>query len=172
MGSRQDKLRDRQHLLVALLCGWLILTSPWVSMLRRIPSSAGWLDWTHVGLGFVAALLAVSYATTCSLGGRWRIYFPYLGGGGLGAVTRDLGGLLQGRIPAAEGGGLFALIEGLLLIALLATAATGATWFFLQGTDTVLAWRQWHLYAARGLAGLIVLHVVAVSLHLVDLARD
>ena len=171
MGSRQDKLRDRQHLLVALLCGWLILTSPWISMLRRIPASAGWLDWAHVGLGLVAALLAITYAATCSLGGRWRLYFPLLGDG-LAAVARDLGGLLRGRIPSAEGGGLFALVEGLLLIALLATAATGAAWFFLQGTDTVLAWRQWHLYAARGLAGLIVLHIVTVSLHLVDLIRD
>jgi cytochrome b561 len=171
VAGRPDKLRDRQHLLVALLCGWLILTSPWISMLRRIPSSAGWLDWAHVGAGFAAALLAVTYTATCSLGGRWRLYFPLLGGGP-GAVARDLGGLLRGRIPSAEGGGLFALIEGLLLVALVATAATGAAWFLLQGTDSVLAWRQWHLYAARGLAGLIVLHVVTVSLHLLEFIRD
>lgn len=171
MSGRLDKLRDRQHLLVALLCAWLILTSPWISMLRRIPASASWLDWAHVGLGFIAAVLAVGYTATCSLGGRWRLYFPFLGGG-MAAVARDLGGLARGRIPSAEGGGLFALIEGLLLVALVATAVTGAAWFFQQGADTVLAWRQWHLYAARGLAGLIVLHVVTVSLHLVDLIRD
>jgi cytochrome b561 len=171
LGGRSDTLRDRQHLLVALLCAWLILTSPWVSMLRRIPASADWLDWAHVGLGFVTGLLAVTYAATCSLGGRWRLYFPFLGGD-LGPVARDLGGLARGRIPSAEGAGLFALVEGLLLVALLATAATGAAWFFLQGTESVLAWRQWHLYAARGLAGLIALHVVTVSLHLLDFIRD
>ena len=139
-------------------------------MLRRIPSSAGWLDYAHVGLGFLALALACTYTATCCRAGRWRLYFPFFGG--MGAVARDLGGLVRGRIPSAEGGGLFALIEGLLLIALLATAATGAAWFFLQGTDAVLAWRQWHLYAARGLAGLMIVHAISVSLHLVDLIRD
>jgi hypothetical protein len=98
-------------------------------MLRRIPDGAGFLDYSHVVLGFVALLLAFSYAVTCSLGGRWRLYFPFIAGG-LGAVGRDLAGLLRGRIPAAEGGGLFALIEGLLLLALLAAAVTGAAWFW------------------------------------------
>jgi cytochrome b561 len=171
MGALLERLRDRQHLLVALLSAWLIFTSPWISMLRRIPDGAGFLDYSHVVLGFVALLLAFSYAVTCSLGGRWRLYFPFIAGG-LGAVGRDLAGLLRGRIPAAEGGGLFALIEGLLLLALLAAAVTGAAWFWAQGTTEALAWRQWHLYAARGLAGLILLHVVTVSLHLLDFVRD
>ena len=171
MSGAGDKLRDRQHLAVALLCAWLILTSPWISMFRRIPAGAGWLDYAHVALGFLALLLAVTYSATCSRSGRWRLYFPVLAGG-MGAVGRDLAGLLRGRIPSAEGVGLFALIEGLLLIALLVAAATGAAWFFLQGTAEALDWRQWHLYAARVLTGLIVVHVVSVSLHLVDLIRD
>lgn len=171
MGSASDHWRDRQHLLVALLCAWLILTSPWISMLRRVPSSAGWLDHAHVWLGFLAGLLAVSYTATCCADGRWRLHFPFLAGG-MTAVGRDLGGLFRGRIPSAEAGGLFALLEGLLLVALLATALTGVAWFLLQGSDGVLAWRQWHLYAARSLTGLIVLHLVAVSLHLVELIRD
>ncbi|MCU0977410.1 MAG: hypothetical protein MUC71_14045 [Steroidobacteraceae bacterium] len=170
MSGAGDKLRDRQHLAVALLCLWLIATSPWIAMLRRMPSSAGWLDYAHVGLGFVALLLACTYTATCCRAGRWRLYFPLFGG--MSAVARDLGGLVRGRIPSAEGGGLFALIEGLLLIALLLTAVTGAAWFLLQGAETVLAWRQWHLYAARSLAGLMVVHAISVSLHLVDLIRD
>jgi cytochrome b561 len=168
MGALLERLRDRQHLLVALLSAWLILTSPWISMLRRIPGNAGFLDYSHVIVGFVALLLAVTYAVTCSLGGRWQLYFPFLSGQ-MGAVGRDLSGLPRGRIPTAEGGGLFALIEGLLLLALLASAVTGAAWFLAQGGTEALTWRQWHLYAARGLAGLILLHVVTVSLHLLDL---
>jgi hypothetical protein len=171
VGSLSDKLRDRQHLLVALLSAWLILTSPWISMLRRIPAGAGWLDYAHVALGFVTLPLAVAYAIACSRGGGWRLYFPFLAGE-MGAVGRDLGGLLRGRIPATEGGGLFALVEGLLLLALLVTAATGAAWFAAQGTGDALAWREWHLHAARGLAGLILLHVVTVSLHLLDFVRN
>jgi hypothetical protein len=64
------------------------------------------------------------------------------------------------------------LIEGLLLVALLATAATGATWFATLGTEDALSWRNHHIFAARGLVGLFVLHVVTVSLHLVDFVRD
>lgn len=171
MSAAADRLRDRLHLAVALLCAWLILTSPWISMFRRIPAGAGWLDYAHVGLGVLGLLLACTYAATCGRAGRWRLYFPFLAGG-MGAVARDLGGLVRGRIPSAEGGGLFALVEGLLLVALLIAAATGAAWFFLQGTAEALDWRQWHLYAARVLTGLIVVHVVSVSLHLVDLIRD
>ena len=64
-----------------------------------------------------------------------------------------LSGLLRGRIPAAEGGGLFGLIEGLLLVLLLATAVTGAVWFAMQGSQEALAWRSHHIFAARGLVG-------------------
>lgn len=171
MSPGSDTLRDRQHLLVVLLCAWLFLTSPWVSMLRRIPAGAGWPDYAHVALGLLALAVAATYTLTCCRGGRWRVYFPFLAGG-MGSVGRDLAGLLRGRIPAAEGGGLFALLEGLALLALLGTAATGAAWFALQGTGEALAWRQWHLYAARGLGGLVVAHAISVSLHLVELVRD
>jgi hypothetical protein len=33
-------------------------------------------------------------------------------------------------------------------------------------------WRTVHIATARGLAVLMLLHVVAVSLHLIDLGRD
>lgn len=83
-----------------------------------------------------------------------------------------MAGLLLGRIPAAEGGGLFGFIEGLLLLALVATAVTGAAWFLAQGSSEALAWRASHVFAARGLIGLLALHVVTVSLHLLDFVRD
>lgn len=171
MGGLIARLSARQHLLVALLSAWLVLTSPWISMLRRIPAGAGWLDYAHVGLGGLTLLLATTYTAACCRSWGWRLHFPFLSGQ-MGAVGRDLGGCVRGRIPSAEGGGLFTFLEGLLLLALLATAATGAGWLALQGTSEALAWRQWHLYAARSLVGLILLHVVSVSLHLVDLARD
>ncbi len=140
-------------------------------MARRITASAGWLDWAHVVLGLAAAVLAVPYAVACARGGRWRLYAPF-DRDGRAALARDLGGLLRGRRPAAEGRGLFALVEGLLLSALLAAAATGVAWFLLQGTDAAAAWRHGHALAARALMSLAVLHVLAVLLHLVDLARD
>jgi cytochrome b561 len=168
--DRWETLVNRQHFVVAVACAWLILTSPWVSMLRRFPRSAGFFDHAHVALGFVALLLAVTYTLSCTRAGGWRLYFPWLSGG-LGVVGRDLSGLLRGTIPSAESGGLFAMIEGLLLVALFLTAVTGAAWFLTQGTDAALTWRSYHIFWARGLAGLIVVHIVAVASHLLDLAR-
>jgi cytochrome b561 len=171
VGERLEQWSNRQHAAVAVLSLWLILTSPWIAMLRRIPSGAGWLDYAHVALGFVTLLLTITYAASCTREGRWRLYFP-LAPTRFGNVAGDLAGLARGRIPASEGGGLFGLIEGLLLIALAATAASGAAWFVTQGSSDALAWREFHIWAARSMIGLLVLHVVSVSLHLIDLARD
>jgi cytochrome b561 len=162
---------NRQHFAVAALSLWLIGTSPWIAMFRRMPAGAGWLDYTHVALGFVTLLLAITYTLACTRQGRWRLYFPWTPRL-IGGPARDLRGLLRGQVPAAEGGGLFGLIEGLLLVALTLTAASGAAWFFTQGSGDALTWREFHLYAARSMIGLLVLHVVTVSLHLLDFVRD
>ena len=171
MNGQLQRLSDRQHGAVALLSLWLVLTSPWIAMLRRIPAGAGWLDYAHVAFGLATLLLAVAYTWSCTRAGRWRLYFP-LTRAQLGNVGRDLSGLLRGRVPGAEGGGLFGFVEGLLLIALLATAATGAAWFLTQGSAESLGWREAHILSARGFIGLLVLHVVTVSLHLLDFVRD
>jgi hypothetical protein len=171
MSEDGSRLGDRLHGAVALLALWLVGTSPWIAMLRRIPAGAGWLDYAHVLAGFAALLLGAAYAWACSRGGRWRLYFP-LTGAQFGTVGRDLRGLLRGQVPAAEGGGLFGAIEGLLLLALLATALSGAAWFFAQGSAAALDWRGQHIVAAWTFAGLLALHVVTVSLHLIDLVRD
>ena len=167
----REKQAARQHLAVALLSTWLVATSPWIAMLRRVPREAGFLDYSHVVLGLVTLVIAITYTFTCTRAGRWRLYFPWLAGQ-LGAVGRDASGLPRGRIPAAEGGGLFGLIEGLLLVLLLATAVTGAVWFAMQGTPEALAWRSHHIFAARGMVAFFVLHVITVSLHLIDFIRD
>ena len=41
-----------------------------------------------------------------------------------------------------------------------------------QGTADALSWREHHILAARVLTGVLVLHVITVSLHLLDLLRD
>ena len=171
MSERLERLGNVQHAAVAMLALWLVATSPWLAMLRRIPAGAGWLDYAHVGLGCAALLLCVTYGWTCTREGKWRLYFPVTAAR-LGSVASDLGGLLRGRLPAAESGGLFGLIEGLLLLALAVTGLTGAAWLATQGSNEALAWRECHVYAARGFIVLLVLHVATVSLHLLDLVRD
>ena len=171
MGPAPEATTDRQHFAVAALSLWLIVTSPWVSMLRRVPSSAGWLDYAHVVIGCVLLVLALAYTRTCTRDGRWQLYFP-CAPAQIGNVGRDFAGLLRGRIPASESGGLFGLIEGLLLALLIATAATGVAWLLTQGSVEALAWRDYHIFAARSLIGLLVLHVLSVATHLLDLLRD
>ncbi|HVN41594.1 MAG TPA: cytochrome b/b6 domain-containing protein [Steroidobacteraceae bacterium] len=169
--SRLEAMTNRLHACVTVLVLWLIATSPWVSMLRRIPSGAGALTYAHVVLGLIALPCGLAYALLCIRGPRRRLYFPW-SAEGLRAVGRDLSGLLRGRVPAAEGGGLFGLIEGLLLLALLLAAVTGAGWLAARGSEVALAWREVHLLAARVLVGLTVAHVLAVSAHLLEFLRE
>jgi hypothetical protein len=171
VGARVGRFAAYQHLLLALLSVWLILTSPWVHMYRRIPRNAGFLDYSHIWLGLAALLLAVTFTISCTRLGRWRLYFPWAAGD-LGQVGRDLRGLPRREVPTAEGGGLFALVEGLLLLALLATAATGAAWLLAQGSAEAVSWRYFHILAARGMMALLVLHVLSVSLHLLEFIRE
>jgi hypothetical protein len=166
------RLAARQHLLLALLSAWLILGSPWVHMYRRIPRNAGFAEYSHIVLGLVALVLAITFTISCTRRGRWRLYFPWLMGE-LGQAWRELRGLvLRREVPTAEGGGLFAVIEGLLLLALLATALTGAAWLLVPGTAEAVSWRHYHILASRGMIALLVLHIASVSLHLLDFIRE
>jgi hypothetical protein len=171
MRSLLDRLVNPLHLLIALACAWLVASSPWIGMYQALPDAPGALDLSHVVLGLALLPLGLVYFAACVAGGRWRLYFPWVAGQ-FGDIVRDLRGIVAGQRPGSEGGGLFAAIEGLLLLALLAAALTGALWFFGRGTDAAIAWRGHLISAARGLTGLMVLHVVAVSLHFVDLVRD
>ena len=162
---------NRLHLVVALLALWLVFTSPWVSMLRRVPGSAGFFDYAHMILGVLALLVGTLYGIVVVQGGRWKLYFP-LAAGNAAAVGRDLAGLLRGKVPAAEGGGLFGAIEGLLLMALVTAGMSGVVWFLLQGSEAALTWRVLHIVCARIMIAAGVLHVLAVASHLLDFVRD
>ncbi len=168
---QREAMTSRLHVAVALLALWLVLTSPWVSMLRRVPASAGFFDYAHMILGVVALLVGTLYCIVVLQGGRWRLYFP-LAAGNSAAVGRDLGGLLHGRVPAAEGGGLFGAIEGLLLLALLTTGLSGVVWYLLQGSDAALTWRVLHIIFARVLVAAGLAHLLAVGAHLLEFVRD
>ena len=166
-----DRLNGPLHLAVALAAAWLIGSSPWIGMYHRLPEEPGWANLAHVVVGFVALAIGVLYAAAVVQGGRWREYFPYLGGD-MGAVGRDLAGIFRGTVPTVEGGGLFPLIEGLVLLALLAAGVTGAAWFFAQGSETAVALREAHIVAARAFVVLMLLHFVGVALHLLDFVRE
>ena len=171
MRSLLDRLNNPLHLLIALACTWLVASSPWIGMYQALPDDPGALNLSHVVIGLATLPLGIVYFAACAVGGRWRLYFPWAAGQVCG-IGGDLAGIARGQRPGSEGGGLFAAIEGLLLLALLAAAITGALWFLGRGTEAAIAWRGHHILATRGFAGLAILHVLAVSLHVVDLVRD
>jgi hypothetical protein len=171
MRSLLDRFGNPLHQLIALAAVWLLASSPWLAIVDALPPSPAVVDVAHVALGLALAPLAVLYVAACSVGGRWRLYFPWLAGD-TGGLRADVAGLLRGLRPGAEGGGLFATIEGLLLVALVAAVSTGAAWFVQQGTDAALAWRAHHIVAVRAFAIVLVLHVAAVAVHVLDLVRD
>jgi len=171
MSAMLRKLIDRLHLWVALLTIWVIATSPWVAMLRRIPESPGFFDRAHIWAGALTVLLTVPYCVDSLRNGRWQAYFPWAAGR-YAAILADLKGLARGTIPSAEGGGLFGTLEGLTLLALIGTGLTGVAWLWTEGTADALYWRSHHLLLARVLIVTIFLHALSVSLHLLDFVKD
>ncbi|MGZ8255605.1 MAG: cytochrome b/b6 domain-containing protein [Burkholderiaceae bacterium] len=171
MRSLLDRLNNPLHLLIALACAWLVASSPWIGMYQALPDDPGAINLSHVVIGLAVLPLAFAYFAACTVGGRWRLYFPWVAGQ-FGDIGRDLAGIGRGERPGSEGGGLFATVEGLLLLALLAAAITGALWFLGRNTESAVMWRGPHIVAARALIALMILHVLAVLLHLVDLVRD
>jgi Prokaryotic cytochrome b561 len=164
-----ERLSGALHLTLAVACLWLLASSPWLRMVSRLPASPGFVNLAHVVLGLVVVLLLPAYLVHCSLGERRQRCFPWLTWH-MRAVTADLAGLARGRLPAAEGGGLLAMLEGLLLLALLATALSGAGWLVAQGSQAALTWYEVHVNCARVFGGLLGLHVLGVALHLLDFA--
>lgn len=171
MRSLLDRLVNPLHLLIAVASTWLLASSPWVGLYDVLPDAPGAINLSHVVLGGAMLPLALVYLVACTAGGRWRLYFPWAAGQ-VATLGADVAGLARGQRPGSEGGGLFATIEGLLLLALIAAAGSGALWLAQSGGEAATLWRGHHLVAARAFAVLTVLHVLAVSLHLVDLVRD
>jgi hypothetical protein len=171
MRSLLDRINNPVHLLIALAAIALLVGSRWIGMYQALPDAPGFANLSHVALGLAMLPLGLVYLASCTVGSRWRLYFPWAAGQ-FGPMATDVAGIFRGQRPGSEGGGLFATIEGLLLLALVVAALTGTLWFFTQGTDAAVAWRAHHILAARAFAVLFALHLVAVALHLVDLVRD
>lgn len=169
--SRREIINAHLHPLLAALAVWLVVTSPWVSMLRRFPAEPGFFDYAHVVGGALALLCALVYCVTVTAAARWKWFFPWAAGE-TGAVARDLTGALKGRVPPADGPGLYGAIKGLLLLALLATAMTGVAWLLAQGSQAAITFRDWHTAAVRVLIVVLLVHVAAVATHLIELLRD
>lgn len=165
-----ERLGQRLHLVLTLGSLSLVLTSPWIVIGRRLRPQAGFLDLWHVYFGLALLPLALLFLFKISRHGQWRLYFPYLAGNFRDA-RQDLFAILRGRPPLAGGAGLFSVLEGLLILALLACCVTGALWFFQHGGDNALFWRGVHGGLAAGFIVLLALHALFAALHLVASMR-
>ncbi|QVK24026.1 hypothetical protein KHX94_05240 [Shewanella dokdonensis] len=94
-----------QHLLLALLCVFLLAGSGQLAMLRAIPEHGGFWNLSHVWLGLVCSFVAITFFINNMLGGSWRQYFGVFAGNWQ-PLWRDISGLGHGRLPAAGGVGL------------------------------------------------------------------
>lgn len=166
-----DRTGRALHWMAAVVSIWLIATSPWISMRRVVPQSPTFWDLAHIGLGLALAAIATTYFVSTMIDGGWRRHFPWLVGN-LSEVKGDLRGIARLNVPSGGGAGLFSLLQGLLLVFLLAAAATGAGWLVADGSRAALAWREWHMVAANVFAWLLGVHVIASALHVLDFLRD
>ncbi|QSX34390.1 cytochrome b/b6 domain-containing protein [Shewanella avicenniae] len=166
-----DLLLQSLHLLLMLLCAFLLIGSSNLMLLRSIPPTAGFWDLSHVWLGLLAAVLGVLFLGKLCVHGRWRLYFPWLVLQWR-PIVADIKGLCKGKIPSAGGAGLFSLIEGITVLSLVTTGITGAMWFVTQGSADAASWRLWHHSAAHWFIGLMIVHVVCALSHLIDMIRD
>jgi hypothetical protein len=170
-GNRLRYWSHLQHGLLILVLAWLIFSSPWVHLYNRLPNNPGFLVWAHLVLGSIALFLGLGLLLTTALQDRAGQYFPWVWGR-LGPLWRDLTGLVRLRLPTNEGAGLFSIIKGLLLLALLATGLTGALWLLTTGSQDAVTWREWHIVCARVLIGMLLAHIVATLVHLFDFMRQ
>lgn len=166
-----DRLAGPLHAGLAVLAMALVLGSPWLSMVSRFKAGAPWTDGLHVLAGAAVACLLAPYAVQTLRRGRWRLYYPWLVGD-LAPLRQDLQALARGGVPGSEGGGLFAILQGTLLLALAAAAGTGLMWWFSQGSEAVLAWHEQHVLAGRVAAVLLLTHLLTAAAHLLDFIRD
>ncbi|TCN88901.1 cytochrome b/b6 domain-containing protein [Shewanella fodinae] len=160
-----------QHVLLMVLCIFLLAEGGQLVMLRALPANPGFWNLSHVWLGFVCCVVATTFFISNIIGGSWRQYFGVFVGNWQ-PLWHDLNGLRLGRIPAAGGVGLFSLVEGLTMVALLAVCFSGGMWFFEQGSNEALFWRSWHHSFVYLFITLLILHVVCALSHLLDLIRD
>lgn len=170
MSKIRERVAERLHLPIALASIWLLASSPWLQMRRLVPEDAGLINQLHIWLGAAMAGLGLVYFIAV-LPTAGRDLFPWIFGR-FAPLGRDLAGLARARIPGPGGGGLFSILQGLLMLSLLAASWTGMAWWWSDGARVALAWREWHASAAQAFGVLLVLHMVAVATHVLDFLRD
>ncbi|MFQ6370740.1 cytochrome b/b6 domain-containing protein [Shewanella sp. YIC-542] len=171
MGAILELYQRLQHLLLIVLCVFLLAGSGQLMMLRTVPANAGFWNLSHVWLGLLCSVVALTFFITNITGGGWRQHFPVLAGN-WHPLWHDCRNLFKGNIPAAGGVGLFSLIEGLTMVSLLALCFSGCMWFVMQGSRAALFWRDWHQSLVYVFVAFLILHVVCALSHLLDLMRD
>lgn len=159
------------HKVLILACSYLIFTSPWVFMARKLMPKTTWWNTAHVYLGLFTALLSLFFIISNLSHGKWKLFFPWLCAD-IKPLLTDIFNIFKGRMPMSGGCGLFSCIEGLGLIALFGTGLTGTFWFFTQGTADALFWRGIHINFAMGFIVYFIIHIICALSHLIEFLKN
>lgn len=163
MGFFQNPFLRVLHALVVL---FVILQLCSSTLMRVTPDGASWTTWYHMLEGMSLCVLGVILAAY-SLGKHGlKYFFPYLWGD-VEQIRKDLISSLHGQLVAPRPGGLATSVQGLGLGALLLTAFSGLTWFWLwrDGSPAAHGWRVAHEWIAWLLIVYLIGHGGMALLH-------
>ena len=164
-------LNKHLHLSVMFITVFLVFSSPWLFMSRKLTSHGSWINVAHVYLGIVVTFLSLCFLIIHCINGYWKQFFPWLKGD-ISPLKNDLKNIFKGRFPVAGGRGLFSCIEGIGLLTLLATGLTGCLWFAIQGTTDAMYWRSIHSHFAVGFIVYLGMHFVCALSHCLAFLRN
>ena len=113
--------------------------------------------WLHIGLGLALLPLSLVFIGTALASHGPRHYFPYLWGD-LTQAKADIAATLKLQLTEPRPGGLAAIVTGLGMGALLLVVGSGAIWFLLWRSGSLLTRDAKEVHEA--LAGLLEWYVV------------
>ncbi|WP_144210784.1 cytochrome b/b6 domain-containing protein [Shewanella donghaensis] len=164
-------IAEKLHVIVITLSVFLVVTSPWIIIGRRLRSNASIWDNLHVYVGLIAAVFGLLFLIKNVLNSHWRQFFPWLSLD-FSQCVDEIKQLKHGKLPSSGGKGIFSVVEGIGLVLMALVSITGIVWFMTQGSSDALVWRKYHILFAQGFVGFLAIHIVFAMFHIIDMVRN
>jgi len=146
------------HLMVILLVVSQLITSNLVRLDQVGYGAAfSWGTWAHILPGLTLAAIMTIFVLVELFCRGLKDFYPYLWGN-LAQLKSDVKQLARLKLPAAEPGGLPAVVQGLGLVLLCLTLLSGLAWYLLVQSNAGTAHAAVAVHEA--LTGLVVVYVI------------